>query len=378
LGLYYSRPPRHGGSGFDASLCGGSGFDVDLGDAIGYNDCVRDHGFGFLPTQHGRGGHAFDEQGFCFDGNLGDNYPLTRHGPGGSGFVAAWRGRSGLDTHFGGGSGNDRGSDYLSTWHRRGGSGFAPAWRGRSGLEAHFGCGSGFDGHADDPRIHYPAYTCGGGDFDVPWRDPCSRPSGRFPLLDTAGVPLDAGEVHSTRRWPRIPLDAGKDLSARRWPHIPLDTGDDLTTFLRPDDTDDDLGSTPNRLGPRIPLDASEDLFARRRTRIPLDTGDDLTTFLRQDTTDEVFSTHHRLRPSTPRDAGPDHSTRREPHFELDAGDDLTTFLRPYATDEDLSTQDGRTPVDVASPTQDDPAPPDGGPYPCFSQGGHCYLVQKF
>jgi hypothetical protein len=64
LGLYYSRPPRHGGSGFDASLRGGSGFDVDLGDANGYDDCVRYRGFGFSPTWHGRGGHAFDEQGF--------------------------------------------------------------------------------------------------------------------------------------------------------------------------------------------------------------------------------------------------------------------------------------------------------------------------
>jgi hypothetical protein len=178
LGLYYLRPPRHGGSGFDASLRGASGFDVNLDDAIGYDDRVRDRGFGFSPTRHGRGGHAFDEQGFCFDGNLGDNCPPTQHGPSGSGFVAAWRGRSGLDTHFGGGSGNDRGSDYPSTWHRRGGSGFAPAWRGRSGLEAHFGCGSGFDGHVDDPRIQYPTYTHGGGDFDVPRRDPCSRRSG--------------------------------------------------------------------------------------------------------------------------------------------------------------------------------------------------------
>jgi hypothetical protein len=88
------------------------------------------------------------------------------------------------------------------------------------------------DGHADDPRIQYPTYSRGGGDFDVPRRDPCSRRSGQFPLLDAAGVPLDAGEVHSTRRWPRIPLDVGEDLSARRRPRIQLDTGDDLTTFL--------------------------------------------------------------------------------------------------------------------------------------------------
>jgi hypothetical protein len=145
-----------------------------------------------------------------------------------------------------------------------------------------------------------------------------------------------------------------------------MDTGDDITTFLRPDDTDDDLCSTPHRLRPRIPLDAGEDLFACRRPRIPLDTGDDLTTFLRQDATDEVLPTHHRPGPSNPRDAGPDHSTRREPRFEVDAGKYLTTFPWPYATDEDLSTQDDRTPVDVASPTQDNPAPPDGGPYPCF------------
>jgi hypothetical protein len=45
-------------------LHGGSGFDVDLGDAIGYDDRVRDRGFS--PTRHGRGGHAFDEQGSCF------------------------------------------------------------------------------------------------------------------------------------------------------------------------------------------------------------------------------------------------------------------------------------------------------------------------
>jgi hypothetical protein len=87
LGLYYSPPPGHGGSGFDASLHGGSCFYVDLGDAIGYHDRVCDRGFGFSPTRHGRGGHAFDEQGSCFDSNLGDNYPPTWHGPGGSVFL---------------------------------------------------------------------------------------------------------------------------------------------------------------------------------------------------------------------------------------------------------------------------------------------------
>jgi hypothetical protein len=125
-----------------------------------------------------------------------------------------------------------------------------------------------------------------------------------IPLIGCCRVPLDAGEVDSTRR------------------------------------------------SPRIPLDASEDLFARRRPRIPLDTtGDDLTTFLRQDATDEVLSTHHGLRPSTPRDAGLDHSTRQEPCFELDAGDDLTTFLRPYATDKDLSTQDKLSVSDFLRPS---------------------------
>jgi hypothetical protein len=170
-GLYYLPPPWHVGSGFDASLHGGSGYDVDMGEAIGYDDPVCDRGFALVPTRHGCGGHAFDEQGSCFDGNLGDNHPPTRHGHGGSSFVA---------THFGGGSGNDRGSNYTSTWHRRGGSGFAPAWRGHSGL-------SGFNGHADDPWIQYPTYQPGGRDFfDVPWRYPFSCRSGLFHLLDAA------------------------------------------------------------------------------------------------------------------------------------------------------------------------------------------------
>jgi hypothetical protein len=37
----------------------------------------------------------------------------------------------------------------------------------------------GSNGHADDPRIQYPTYSRGGGDFDVPRPDPCSRQSGR-------------------------------------------------------------------------------------------------------------------------------------------------------------------------------------------------------
>jgi hypothetical protein len=58
--------------------------------------------------------------------------------------------------------------------------------------------------------------SIGGGSYDAPQRDPCSRRAGQFPFLDAAGVALDDGEDLSTCRWPCISLDAGEDLSTRR------------------------------------------------------------------------------------------------------------------------------------------------------------------
>jgi hypothetical protein len=105
----------------------------------------------------------------------------------------------------------------------------------------------------------------GGGSYDSPQRNPCSRRAGRFLFLDAAGVPLDAGgEDLSTCYWPCIPLDAGKDLSTCCWACIPLDAGTDLTTHLRRFWMLLVSHWMPARISacrwPRIPLDAGEDL----------------------------------------------------------------------------------------------------------------------
>jgi hypothetical protein len=71
----------------------------------------------------------------------------------------------------------------------------------RSGFDANFGGGPGFDGLGNDQRIQYSTYWRGRGGFDSPRLDPCSRRAGPFPFLTAAGVPLDAGEDDSTRRW---------------------------------------------------------------------------------------------------------------------------------------------------------------------------------
>jgi hypothetical protein len=125
--------------------------------------------------------------------------------------------------------------------------------------------------------------------------DPCSCRAGPFPFLTAAGVPLDAGEDDSTRRWARIPLDAGEDLSTRRWPRIPLDAGEDQTTHLWLDSTD-----------------------IRRE------------------------------------DAADDFLTHRRPHIPQVAVGDSSTRLRPrHPLDTAIPTQDGPITVELASPTQD-------------------------
>jgi hypothetical protein len=219
------------------------------------------------------------------------------------------------------------GINYLPTRHRHGGSGFAAPPRGDSGFDANFGGGPGFDGLDDEQRIQYSTYWRGGGGFDSPRLDPCSHRAGPFPFLTAAGVPLDAGEDDSTRRWARIPLDAGEDLSTRRWPRIPLDASDNVSPCHRP----------------RIPLDAGEGHSTRRRPCIPLDAGKDQTTRLRLDSTDirredavEDFLTHRRLH--ILQVAVGDSSTRLRPHHPLDTAS---------------PTQDGPISVEFASPTKD-------------------------
>jgi hypothetical protein len=132
--------------------------------------------------------------------------------------------------------------------------------RGDSGFDANFGGGPGFVGLDDDQRIQYSTYWRGGGDFDSPRLDPCSRRAGPFPFLTAAGVPLDAGEDDSTRHWPPIPLDAGEDQTTR----LRLDSTDNR----REDAVEDFL--THRR--PRIPQVAVGDSSTRLRPRHPLDT----------------------------------------------------------------------------------------------------------
>jgi hypothetical protein len=145
--------------------------------------------------------------------------------------------------------------------------------------------------------------------------------------LTAAGVPLDAGEDDSTRRWARIPLDASEDLSTRRWPRIPLNAGDNVSNCHRP----------------RIPLDAGEDYSTRRWPRIPLDAGEDQTTRLWLDSND--------IRRE---DAAKDLRNHRRPHIPQVAVGDSSTCLRPrHPLDTASPTQDGPISAELASPAQD-------------------------
>jgi hypothetical protein len=207
-GFYYCLPPRHGGSGFVALWYGGSGFVTNLGEDVGFDGCLHDRGFDYSPPRHGYGGYGFEERGSRFDGNLGGGFGFDGCVP-------------------------NRGINYSPTRHGHGGSGFAAPRRGDSGFDANFGGGPGFDGLDNEQRIQYSTYWRGGGGFDSPRLDPNSRRAGPFPFLTADGVPLDAGEDDSTRRWARIPLNTGEDLSTRRWPRIPLDASDNVCPFGR-------------------------------------------------------------------------------------------------------------------------------------------------
>jgi hypothetical protein len=184
-GFYYCLPPRHGGSCFDALWHGGPGFDTNLGEDVQFDGRLHDRGFDYSSPLHGYGGYGFEERGSRFDGNLGGGFGFDGRVP-------------------------NRGINYLPTRHGHGGSGFTAPRRGDSGFDAYFGGGPGFDGLNDEQHIQYSTYWRGGGGFDSPRLDPCSRRAGPFPFLTAAGVPLDAGEDDSTCCWAGIPLDAAR------------------------------------------------------------------------------------------------------------------------------------------------------------------------